>query len=152
MAEEEIEIDFSEVPKYTAAPVYKTKGKRVRRSYPSESVYQKRKQWWLDRGFGEQAAKWAASWRLGEPKKTRRVTLTEKVAIDNAILTAGRRQYAIDYEMRRFNLTREKAIKKLDTRLRILDRDRKIEKGLVEPGISLDSPKIESNIFRDISP
>jgi len=147
----EIVLDMSQ----EVTPAYLSRGKRkkrTRKSYPSESVFKKRKRWWIEHDFGEEAAEWAASWRLGLPMKKGRKKDWEQAALDRAIKLADRRVAEVAYRMRKFGETKEEAIKHLDEELRKRDKDQKVKGGLVEPDISIYHKKIKPNIFKALSP
>lgn len=145
-------LDFSkQEPRYT--PSGKAR-QPTRRSYPNERIFQQRKKWWMEQGFGEDAAKWAASWRLGEPRKLRGVeTESERKAIENAIRVAVRRKAIVERTVRSTGQSREEVIKQLDKQLRSKDKYKKAAWGLrgVEEDTSIYSPTIEPNIFLDVS-
>lgn len=147
-----------EGPTQVYTPTGKSKQGR-RKSYPGEAAYKKRKQYWQNMGFGEDAAKWAAAWRFGEPKKTRGVkTDEERKSIERAIRTAERRRDMIDRimrsELQRKGRTREEVIAHYDRKLREKDKIRKLADKIkgVEWDTSIYDKSIEPNIFVDPSP
>lgn len=153
-SEANFSVDMSSAREYAAHPIYYPLAKEIkrrRRSYPGEPVYQKRYKWWIDHSFGDSAAKWAASYRLGLPKKTVGLKEGEEVAIEKAIKTGERRPLLVETLSKKFNKSKEKVIAELDKKLRLRDKAKKIEKGLIAPGIALLSPRVESNIFTDTS-
>jgi len=146
----EIVLDMSGV----VLPSRLTKGgtkKRTRKSYPSESVFKKRKNWWMEHDYGEDAANWAASWRFGLPKKRGKKQDWEEKAINNAIRLADRRVGEVAYRMKKFDEPKEVAIKHLDDELREKDKAEKVFRKLVEPDISIYHKKIKPNIFKALS-
>ena len=131
------------------------KSKDARRSHPSEGVYRKRKEWWESMGFGEDTAKWAAKWRLGEPKKKRGIeSEAEQQAIDDAIRTAYRRKEVVASIERRTDKSREDIIRDLDEKMRVKDKAKKLVDHIkgVEWDTDIYSKSIEPNIFLDRSP
>lgn len=149
--EKEITLDMSQM----LLPSYLTKGKgkkrRTRKSYPGEAVYQRRKKWWEAHDYGEDAAKWAAGWRLGLPKKKGKMRDWEVTAIDRAIKLADKRVAEVNYRMETFKESKGKAIKHLDEELRLKDKAEKVNRGLVEPDISIYHKKIQPNIYKALS-
>ena len=153
--QEEISIDMSKA---------KTPGMRSptgghtkeRRSRPSEAYYKKRKQWWIDHKFGTEAAAWAASWRLGRPRTTRKLTKAEAIAVDRAIEIGERRPDRVRAAMRSYKkrdgtlYTEKETIKRLDRNLRLMDMAAKSRGGIIQIS-SINSAEVESNIFKDES-
>jgi len=134
------------------APIPTSGKRRPRLSRPGEKIYQQRRQWWLDHKFGEEAADWAAKWRLGEPlKKGLKEEDKEYTSVKNAIRVGNRRVYTVRYRMKQFGETEAQAIKHLDDELRMKDKADKVKRNLVESDISIYHKKIEPNIYKDIS-
>lgn len=153
----EIILDFTEpMEELARSPTYQTlgkKGRKKRKSYPGEAVYQKRHMWWIAHGFGDQAARWAASWRLGRPKKRAPATEREASAIENAIKAGTLRLGKIKILRRKKpDMTEEEIITGLDKKLRLKDRDDKLSAAKIEEDTPLSSKKIESNIYKEGSP
>jgi len=143
----EITLDMSRVN----LPGWSGKQKRSRSSSPREAVYQKRYKWWIAHDFGEDAARWAAKYRFGKPKRVRNVKPGEVDAINNIIRLADRRIGEVRYRMRTFGETKEQAIKHLDDELRTRDKREKVLGRFVEPDISIYHKKIQPNIFKVLS-
>jgi hypothetical protein len=125
---------------------------RHKKSYPGEAIFQKRYRWWLDHKFGDEAARWAARYRLGEPRKRGILSDREDRSAEDAIKVAKRRPSMVAYRMRRYGETEKEAIAFWDRKLRLQDLESKVDKGLVPEGYSLSGRKVESNIFKDVSP
>ena len=125
---------------------------RRKRSYPGENIFQKRYQYWIDHKFGDAAARWAARYRLGEPKKRGYLSDREERSAEDALKVARRRPAMVEYRMRRYGETEKEAIAYWDNKLKLEDLAGKISRGILPEGYSLSGRKVESNIFKDVSP
>lgn len=142
------------VDELPVAPEFVPKRRRVRhkKSYPGEAIFQKRYNFWIDHKFGDKAARWAAKFRLGEPRKRGPLTDREERSIEDALKIAQRRPAMVAYRMRRYGETELEAIAYWDNELRLKDMAGKVYIGVLPEGYSLSGRKVESNIFKDVSP
>lgn len=151
MENRDVILDFSKSDPKRAHPTYRSAGKarpRIGNSRPTERIYQQRHAWWISKGFSPKYAAWAASFRLGEPK--RKTTWSNEVSVNQALLVANAREAHISALVKEKGISKEQAISRLDRRLRNLN----IKALMEDKGYSREEAgrKVESNIYRDISP
>lgn len=151
MYDEEI-LDFSGVTKEKGNG--KILGYPKGHSSPKEQIYQKRYDWWVAHGFGESPARWAASWRLGMPKKVRNLKPGEDAQVERALRAAAAREVRIrDEQLAHPKRKLEKIINDLDKRLTEFAWDRMVQRGYTkwEANEALRRGKIDANIFYELS-